>query len=90
MGCYSGLTGASVNLAGLGLYLDPVAVLLMRKEGAAVAEHIDGMLVVRAVALVLSIVSSTGSAKGSAVAVANVHGKIPGRSQSNRSGGGRE
>ena len=81
MGCYNGLTGASVTLAGLGLYLDPVTVLLMWKEGAAVAEYIDGILVVRAVALVLSIVTGTGAAKGSAVAVENEQGKIPGRSR---------
>ena len=44
------------------------------------AKQTDGMLVVRAVALVLSIVTGTGAAKGSTVEVENEHGKIPGRS----------
>ena len=70
-----------MTLAGFGLYLDPMTLLLMWKEGAAVAEHIDGMLVVRAVALVLSVVIGTGAAEGSGLAVANMHGKIPGRSR---------
>ena len=45
------------------------------------AEYTDGMLVVRAMALVLSVVVGTGAAEGSGVAVANMRGKIPGRSR---------
>ena len=45
------------------------------------AEQTDGILIVRAVVLVLSVVVGTGAAEGSAVAVANMHEKIPGRSR---------
>ena len=86
VGCYNGLkgasaafAGASVALADLHLYLDPIAVFLMRGEGAAVAEHTDGKLIVRAVTLVLSIVVGTDTAKRSGVEVANMHRKMPGR-----------
>ena len=87
VGCYDGLKGASAALAdasvtpaGLGPYLDPVTVFLIR-GGAAAAEHTDGKLVDRAVAFVLSVVVDTGAAKGSSVAVANMHGKRPGWSR---------
>ena len=49
--------------------------------GTAVAEQTDGMIVIKAVALVLSVAASAGSAKRNAVAVANIHGKISGRSR---------
>ena len=62
VGCYNGLKGASAALAGasvtpagLGPYLDPVTVFLIR-GGAAAAEHTDGKLVVREVTLVFSVV----------------------------------
>ena len=45
------------------------------------AEQTDDMLDIRAVALVLSVAASAGSAKRNAVAVANIHGKISGRSR---------
>jgi H+-translocating NAD(P) transhydrogenase subunit beta len=79
VGAYNGLGGLAAALTGIGQYLDPDAVHLIR-HGKWVAEQSDSMLWVQAVALILSIVIGMMTFTGSMVAVLKLNGTIASKS----------
>jgi NAD/NADP transhydrogenase beta subunit len=75
VGAYNGFGGLAAALEGLGMYLDPNNTSLMRfgdKQGS----QTDSMLIVQAIALVLSIVIGMMTFTGSMVAVGKLNGTI--------------
>jgi NAD/NADP transhydrogenase beta subunit len=78
LGAYNGFGGLAAALEGLGLYLDPNAVNLMR-HGQFVAEQTAGQLWVQGIALILSIVIGMMTFTGSMVAFSSFTGLLGAR-----------
>lgn len=78
VGAYNGFGGLAAALEGVGLYLDPDAINLVR-GGVVVAPLTTSMLWIQAIALVLSIVIGAATFTGSFVAVFKLHGIISSR-----------
>lgn len=78
VGAYNGFGGLAAALTGIGLYLDPDAIYLVR-GGRNVAEQTSAMLWVQAIALILSIVIGMMTFTGSMVAVLKLHETISSR-----------
>lgn len=75
VGAYNGLGGLAAALEGIGLYLDPNAIHLVR-YGQPQDKQTDPMLWVQGIALVLSIVIGMMTFTGSMVAVGKLNGTI--------------
>lgn len=75
VGAYNGFGGLAAALEGIGLYLDPRAIFLVR-GGEEIVELNDSMLWVQAIALVLSIVIGMMTFTGSMVACLKLHGTL--------------
>jgi len=75
VGAYNGFGGLAAALEGIGLYLDPKAIFLVR-GGREIIELNNSMLWVQAIALVLSIVIGMMTFTGSMVACLKLHGTI--------------
>jgi len=70
VGAFNGLGGLAAALEGVALYLDPMATKFVRGAGGEVYyEQTDAMLLVQAVALILSVVIGCMTFTGSCVAV---------------------
>jgi NAD/NADP transhydrogenase beta subunit len=78
VGAYNGFGGLAASLTGIGLYLDPDAIYLIR-GGDRVAQQTSAMLWVQGIALILSIVIGTMTFTGSFVAVLKLHETISSR-----------
>lgn len=78
VGAFNGLGGLAAALEGVALYLDPMATKFVRGAGGEVYynEQTDAMLLVQAVALILSVVIGCMTFTGSCVAVLKLHGTI--------------
>jgi len=75
VGAYNGFGGLAAALEGIGLYIDPTAMMLMR-GGDPVAKQTNGMLWVQGIALILSVVIGMMTFTGSMVAVGKLNGTI--------------
>lgn len=75
VGAYNGFGGLAATVAAYGLYLDPGATWLVR-DGVQVVEQTDEMLIVQAIALLLSVVIGMMTFTGSMVATLKLHGTI--------------
>jgi NAD/NADP transhydrogenase beta subunit len=75
VGAYNGLGGLAAALEGIGLYLDPLAELLVR-DGEIKARQTNAMLWVQAIALVGSIIIGMMTFTGSMIACLKLHGNI--------------
>lgn len=75
VGAYNGFGGLAAALEGIGLYIDPTAMMLMR-NGEVVAPQTNGMLWVQAIALILSVIIGMMTFTGSMVAVGKLNGTI--------------
>jgi H+-translocating NAD(P) transhydrogenase subunit beta len=78
VGAYNGFGGLAAALTGIGLYLDPDAIYLVR-GGERVAQQTSAMLWVQGIALILSIVIGMMTFTGSFVAVLKLHETISSR-----------
>lgn len=75
VGLYNGFGGLAAAFTGYGLYLDPNSIYLVR-HGTIIMEQTDHMLIVQAIALVLSIVIGMMTFTGSMIASFKLNGMI--------------